>query len=223
MSTTPCNGLYRYEVKLYQVLDCHRGGQPRYKKEIEDPLLRRNAPGSRKCGCPATMKIRVLQTNTEHILEISLPAVEVRVPLVLVPIFYSTKHHDNCMQVQIQHHSTLLHIQAHTGHESTSLADMLCFRPLSEVEDKVKELITDVHLNRVGLKVVLDHWIENELIPQHIRKGVISDRPHPFNRAYFPTKRDIQNLVHGSILNQRNSLFDQVSGTYKRYKLLYFF
>lgn len=69
----------------------------------------------------------------------------------------------------------------------------------------------DVHINRLTLKLVLDDWIQNELIPRHLCEGVISQPPNQFNRAYYLTKSDLQNLVQGTILNQRSSLFDQVS------------
>ena len=87
---------------------------------------------------------------------------------------------------------------------------MLCFRPLTEVEERVNLLVTEIHINQLTLKLVLEDWIQSELIPQHLREGIISEYPNQFNRSYYPTKRDIQNLVQGAILKQRNSLFDQV-------------
>ena len=87
---------------------------------------------------------------------------------------------------------------------------MLCFQPLPEVEERVGSLISDVHINRLTLKLVLDDCIENELIPRHIREGIIAEIPHPYNRSYHPTKRDLQNMVQAAILKQRSSLFDQV-------------
>ena len=87
---------------------------------------------------------------------------------------------------------------------------MLCLKPLPEVEEKVSSLISDVHINRLTLKLVLDDWIETDLIPRHLREGTISEPPNEFNRSYYPTKRDMQNLVQAAIFKQRNSLFDQV-------------
>jgi hypothetical protein len=69
----------RYEVKNYHILDCHRGGQPRHKKEVRDPLQRRSAPGSRKCGCTAKMVYRILEAEGEQILEVVFPAAEVSI------------------------------------------------------------------------------------------------------------------------------------------------
>ena len=57
---------------------------------------------------------------------------------------------------------------------------MLCFRPLTEVEERVNLLVTEIHINRLTLKLVLEDWIQSELIPQHFRGGIISEYPNQF-------------------------------------------
>ena len=61
--------------------------------------------------------------------------------------------------------------QVHTGHECKSIADMLCFRPLPEVEEMY------VHINCLTLKLVLDEWIKSDLIPRHLREGAYQKSP----------------------------------------------
>ena len=63
------------------------GGQPRLKKEVSDPLSHRNAPGSRKCGCTAKIKCRLLETDEEQLLEVTLPLPEVTICLFVICIY----------------------------------------------------------------------------------------------------------------------------------------
>ena len=52
----------------------YRGGKPCLKPEVKNPLKRCNAPGSRRCNCPAEMCTRLLVTKSGFsLLEISIP------------------------------------------------------------------------------------------------------------------------------------------------------
>jgi len=65
-----------YRVSWSQTYRCFRGGKPRLKPEVKNPLKRRNAPGSRRCNCPAELCTRLLVTNSGlSLLEISIPPI----------------------------------------------------------------------------------------------------------------------------------------------------
>lgn len=146
------------------------------KPEINNPVKRRNAPGSFKCQCPAEIHTRLLATACGiHLLEVTIP------------------------------NSTL-----HKGHDCSSVVDQLSQKVLPEVEEKIRMLVTDVHLSHLNLKLVLEDWVNSELIPQHQKEGKLVERPSQFNRSYFPTNKDLRNAVHKAIMHSRGSCFDQV-------------
>ena len=102
----------------------------------------------------------------------------------------------------------------HKGHDRSSVVDQLSQRVLPEVEEKIRMLVTDVHLNHLNLKLVLEDWVNSELIPQHQKEGKLVERPSQFNRSYFPTNKDLRNAVHKAIMCSRGSCFDQVKYVY---------
>ena len=81
---------------------------------------------------------------------------------------------------------------------------------LPEVEEKVRLLVTESHLHNLHLKLVLDDWVKNHLIPKHKQEGVIQETPTQYDRAYFPTTKDLCNVAQQAIMQLRSSCFDQV-------------
>ena len=73
----------------------------------------------------------------------------------------------------------------------------------------MEELVSDTRLTALSLKLVVDNWVTKVLIPGQMKEGIIKEVPQPFNRAYFPTKKDLRNMSHKAIVKRRNSLFDQ--------------
>lgn len=73
--TLHIDGKYEaYMVKWSKSYNCFRGGKGRLKAEIENPLKRRNAPGSRCCTCPAVIRTRLLVIGDDtEILEVNVP------------------------------------------------------------------------------------------------------------------------------------------------------
>ena len=98
------------------------------------------------------------------------------------------------------------HLSAHTPF---SIKDQLTMKPLTEIEQKVTELVQECFLNHRALRALLKSWVEKELIPAHIERGVLTELPSQFNRAYYPTKADIRVMVTKVMTKQRNGLFDQ--------------
>ena len=99
-----------------------------------------------------------------------------------------------------------MQLPLHKNHDPLSITDQLCYRPHPEIEKKVEELVSDTRLTALSLKLVVDNWVTKVLIP---KEGIIKEVPQPFNRAYFPTKKDLRNMSHKAIVKRRNSLFDQ--------------
>ena len=64
---------------------------------------------------------------------------------------------------------------AHSGHALKSLADMHAYQPLPEVIERVESLVTNSYLSQVSLKLSLKEWVMKELIPVHLKKGIIDD------------------------------------------------
>ena len=65
-----------FRVSWSQTYHCFRGGKPRLKPEVKNPLKRRNAPGSRRRNCPAEMCTRLLVTKSGlSLLEVSIPSI----------------------------------------------------------------------------------------------------------------------------------------------------
>ena len=52
-----------FRVSWSQTYHCFRGGKLRLKPEVKNPLKRRNAPGSRRRGCPAEIRARLMVTK----------------------------------------------------------------------------------------------------------------------------------------------------------------
>ena len=66
---------------------------------------------------------------------------------------------------------------------------------LPEVEEKVRLRVTEAHLHNLHLKLVLDDWVKNHLIPIGvIQEGVIQETPSEYDRTYFPTTKDLCKL-----------------------------
>jgi len=168
---------YYFKVEWSQIYNCIRAGKARLKPEVNDPLKRRSAPGSRCCECPAAIYCRLLTLSTQQqILEIQLP-----------------------MQ------------NAHKNHDPLSITDQLCKKPVEEIEEKIEELVRDTRLNLVSLKLVVHDWVTKTLISKQLQVGILNELPSPYDRAYFPTKKDLRNVAHCAIVKRRNSLFDQDS------------
>ena len=165
-----------FRVSWSHTYHCFRGGKPRLKPEVKNPLKRRNAPGSSRCGCPAEIRTRLMVTKS------GLSLLEVTIPPILL----------------------------HKGHDPTSVTDKLCHRMLPEVEEKVRLLVTEAHLHNLHLKLVLDDWVKNHLIPKHKQEGVIQETPSQYDRAYFPTTKDLCNVAQQAVMQSRSSCFDQV-------------
>ena len=69
-----------------------------------------------------------------------------------------------------------------SGHLLKSLADMHSYKPLPEVVSRVESLVTNSYLSQVSLKLSLSEWVKRELIPQHIKQGIIEDIPSTYDR-----------------------------------------
>ena len=57
--------------------------------------------------------------------------------------------------------------------------------------------------------LALKEWVNQELIPEHLRQGLISSRPSEYDRRYFPTVEDLRNIKKRVINKIRNNIFDQ--------------
>ena len=93
----------------------------------------------------------------------------------------------------------LLHITfplplAYSGHSLKSLADLQSYKPLPEVIGRVESLVNNSYLCQVSLKLSLKEWVTKELIPQHIKQGILDDRPSEYDRHYYPTIQDLRNI-----------------------------
>ena len=100
-------------------------------------------------------------------------------------------------------------LSVHQQHDPSSAADLQGLCPLPEIEKKVKSLIQQAYLRQVALMLTMKDWVESELIPQHLSKGIIDHIPSHLNRAYYPNRRDIRNMTRKAITEQRGSKFDQ--------------
>ena len=89
------------------------------------------------------------------------------------------------------------------GHDPTSVMDKLCQRMLPEVEEKVRSLVTEAHLHNLNLKLVLEDWVRNQLIPKHKQEGILQETPNHYNRGYFPTTKDLRNVAQQAIMQSR--------------------
>ena len=165
-----------YQIKSTQLYNCSRGGRRRLKPEVKNCSKRRNAPGSRKLGCQATMHTKLLQLSSgQMVLEVQIPTLKT-------------------------HLST---------HDPKSIFDELSHEPLPEIEEKVYSLVQGAYLTQMALILAVRDWVKKELIPKHLREGVITTAPSDYSRAYFPTKEDIRYMARRAIVQQRSSLLDQ--------------
>ena len=100
-------------------------------------------------------------------------------------------------------------LSVHQEHDPSSAADLQGLCPLPEIEEKVKSLVQQAYLRQVALMLTIKDWVESELMPQHISKGIIDHIPSHLNRAYYPNWRDIRNMTWKAITEHRGSKFDQ--------------
>ena len=100
---------------------------------------------------------------------------------------------------------TIPPILLHKGHDPTSVTDKLCHRMLTEVEERVRLLITEAHLHNLHLKLVLNDWVKNHLIPKHKQEGVLQETPSQYDRAYFPMTKDLRNVAQQAVMQSRSS------------------
>ena len=165
-----------YQIKSTQLYNCNRGGRRRLKPEVHNCARRRNAAGSKKLGCQATMRTKLLQMSSgEKVLEVQIP-----------------------------------NLKAHLStHDPNSIVDELTHEPLPEIEEKVHSLVQGAYLTQMALILAVRDWVKKELIPQHLREGLITEPPSEYNRAFFPTKEDIRCMARRAIVQQRSSLLDQ--------------
>lgn len=98
------------------------------------------------------------------------------------------------------------HLPTHTV---SSIMDQLTLKPLSVIENKVAELLQECLLNRKALVMCLKTWVQKELIPEHMKSGILTSVPSEYNRAYYPTNAEIRVMIAKAITKECNSLFDQ--------------
>ena len=98
---------------------------------------------------------------------------------------------------------------AHDGHTPTSLADLHSHKPLPEIISRVESLVCNSHLSQVSLMLALKEWVNQELIPEHLRQGLLLTRPSEYDRRYYPTVEDLWNIKKRVINKIRNNMFDQ--------------
>lgn len=98
---------------------------------------------------------------------------------------------------------------AHSGHSLKSFADMHSFKPLPEVTARVESLLCNSYLSQVSLKLSLNEWVNKELIPRHIKQGILEDIPSEYDRHYHPTIQDLRNMTKRVINKIRKNMFDQ--------------
>jgi len=58
------------------------------------------------------------------------------------------------------------------SHDTTSVADQICLKPLQQIEIKVLELVQDSLLNQRALRMALTTWVNDELIPLHLESVI---------------------------------------------------
>ena len=98
---------------------------------------------------------------------------------------------------------------AHAGHTPSSLADLHSHKPLPGVVTRVESLVCNSHLSQVSLMLALKEWVNQELIPEHMRQGLLSNKPSDYDRRYYPTVEDLRNMKKRVISKIRNNMFDQ--------------
>ena len=67
-----------YSINHSQYYRCYRGGNRHLKPEVGNVLKQRNTPSSRRCGCPADVHTRLIETTTGvSILEGRVPQLSI--------------------------------------------------------------------------------------------------------------------------------------------------
>ena len=95
------------------------------------------------------------------------------------------------------------------GHTPTSLADLHSHKPLPEIISQVESLVCNSHLSQVSLMLALKEWVNQELIPEHLRQGLLLTRPSEYDRRYYPTVEDLRNIKK-RVINKIRNMFDQM-------------
>ena len=113
-----------------------------------------------------------------------------------------------CRLLTLSNQQQILEVQlplqnAHKNHNPLSITDQLCNKPLLEIERKIEELVRDTRINSVSLKLVVENWVTKV---QQIKEGILNEPLQPFNRAYFPTKKDLRNVVYCAIVKTKFSI-----------------
>ena len=98
---------------------------------------------------------------------------------------------------------------AHTNHFPASLADLHSHKPLPEVREKVELLISHTHLRQISLVLALRDWTKHQLIPDHLKKGILTAEPSQYDKRYYPTVEDVRNMSKRVINKIRHNMFDQ--------------
>ena len=70
-------------------------------------------------------------------------------------------------------------------------------------------MVCNSHLSQVSLMLALKEWVNQELIPEHLRQGLLLTRPSEYDRRYYPTVEDLWNIKKRVINKIRNNMFDQ--------------
>ena len=120
----------------------------------------------------------------------------------------------NARLLKLEGGEEVLHISfplpsAHSGHSLKSLADLHSYKPFPEVIARVESLVCNNHLSQVSLKLALKEWVMKELIPEHMKQGVLVDKPSEYDRRYYPTVQDLRNMTKCVINKVRKNMFDQ--------------
>ena len=74
---------------------------------------------------------------------------------------------------------------------------------------EVQYQVEPSRLSQISLHLALNDSIKNELIPEHIQNGILTQTPHELDRRYFPTSTDLRVMTWKALYNIRNGLFDQ--------------
>ena len=98
---------------------------------------------------------------------------------------------------------------AHSGHSLKSPADLHSYKPLPEIIARVESLVCNSHLSQVSLKLALREWVQKELIPEHMKQGVLVEIPSEYDRRYYPTVQDLRNMTKCVLNKVRKNMFDQ--------------
>lgn len=89
--------------------------------------------------------------------------------------------------------------QFHTISVESGLANRID----SRVQDKIYEYVGDGVISGPLIRKSLRAFVQRELITPE------EEPPHPFDRRYFPTSRDIKNHIHNALLAGRYAHLDQ--------------